>query len=143
MISCSIFEICLIYFYRTNPIWRRHHLIVASVYSLSSLERFQAPRGWGPDKYDTVLIRVLDSNSGSILMEESSFLWRFPKAMPNIMRKVDVTLLSVKQQGLDNSTAEVTISSSGLALFVVLTTAAPGRFKENAFVLRPHQTKVR
>jgi hypothetical protein len=46
-------------------------------------------------------------------------------------------------QLLDDSVAQITLQCDRLALFVVLTTQAQGRFSENAFVLRPMQRKVR
>jgi hypothetical protein len=43
---------------------------------------------------------------------------------------------------LSNHAAEIRLRSDHLALFVVLTTRAQGRFSENAFILRPTETKV-
>lgn len=75
-------------------------------------------------------------------MSDAPFLWGFPKAIPNLVAtQVVITIHSVKP-GPNNNSAVVAISSDALALYVVLTTKASGRFDENAFVLRPHETKV-
>ena len=78
-----------------------------------------------------------------MLMADSAFLWTFPKDIPNLLAtKVTVTIHSI-QLGADKTSAMVVVSSDALALYVVLTTKAAGRFKENAFALRPHLKKVR
>jgi hypothetical protein len=103
--------------------------------------RFKAPEEWGPDLYDAMIIRVSNSKDGSILMKDSVFLWKTaPKFIANLSLKVDVTVQSITP-GPDQFTAVVSLSSSGLALYVVLTTLAPGRFEENAFVMRPNEHK--
>jgi Ig-fold domain len=103
--------------------------------------RFQTPEEWGPDLYDAMIIRVSNSKDGSILMEDSVFLWKtLPKFIANLRLKVDVTVKSIKP-GPDQSTAVVSLSSNGLALYVVLTARAPGRFEENAIVLRPSELR--
>ena len=75
-------------------------------------------------------------------MDDTVFLWNpMPKFIANLQLTVDVVVQSINP-GPDQSTAVVTLSSSGLALYVVLTMLAPGRFEENAFVLRPNQQKT-
>ena len=75
-------------------------------------------------------------------MDDTAFLWNtVPKCIANLRLTVDVTVQSINA-GPDQSTAVIELSSNGLALFVVLTTLAPGRFKENAFVLRPNTQKM-
>ena len=104
--------------------------------------RFQAPKEWTSDQYDTILIKVSDSTTGTTFMADSAFLWGLPKAIPNLFEtKVAVTIDSILPSP-DNEYAVVSVSSDALALYVVLTTQAAGRFQENAFVLRPHQPKV-
>jgi hypothetical protein len=109
---------------------------------MHSLAHFQGPKEWAPDHYDTILIRASDSTTGSILMEETTFLWQPPKLIANLMQKIEIVVLSVKQ-GADNTTAIVTLRSTGLALYVVLTTECSGKFAENVFALRPNVPKVR
>ncbi|CAB9515754.1 Beta-mannosidase A [Seminavis robusta] len=108
---------------------------------VASTALFQAPAEWGPDSYDAMLISVTDSESGGTLAEESIFLWKpLPKTTPNLSLFVHVQVKSI-EVGPDKSAALVTVESDGLALYVVLTTGAPGRFLENAFALRPNQPK--
>ena len=108
---------------------------------LSSTDRFQYPQEWASSEFDTILIRVDDIDSGATLMQDSAFLWGLPKAILNLVTtQVSVAIDSITV-GPDKTSAVVSISSDALALYVVLTTKAPGRFSENSFVLRPNEPK--
>jgi len=109
---------------------------------ISATTRFQAPREWTSNEFDTIILRVTDAKSGSTLMADSAFLWGLPKSIPNLMTtRVSVTIHSIEASA-DKSSAIISLSSDALALYVVLTTQAPGRFDENAFVLRANERKV-
>lgn len=71
---------------------------------------------------------------------ESTYLPSLPKDLPGIETPISVQVEAISI--VDDSTVEIIVSSVDLALFVVLTTRAQGRFSENAFVLRPNQPKV-
>ena len=108
---------------------------------ISSTKRFQYPQEWTSSEFDAILIKVDDADSGASLMKDSAFLWDFPRAIPNLLTTtVSINIDSIKV-GLDKTMAIVSLSSDALALYVVLTTKAPGRFSENAFVLRPNEPK--
>ena len=114
--------------------------VLSSLFPL--LVRFQAPKEWTSVQYDTILIRVEDTFSGSNLMSDSPFFWEVPKAIPNLAAtRVQITVHSIERH-TNKSAAVITLSSDALVLYVVLTTQAAGRFEENAFVLRPQQKKV-
>lgn len=103
------------------------------------LERFSMPPDW-QSIYDTVLISI-EGDRNLLVMEDSIFLWKMPASIAGLLHPVTISIDSV-QQGA-NGTAVVALSTSGLALYVVLTTRAQGRFCENAFVLKPNISRVR
>jgi hypothetical protein len=63
-----------------------------------------------------------------------------PKELKGLKTPVNIKLLSIEKT--DKGTALLSLESDGLALFVVLTTRAEGRFADNCFTLRPLQKKV-
>ena len=88
---------------------------------------------------DVLLISVHDKNNLDLL-QETVFLWDMPKNIPGLHAPVSVVIESIRTT--TNGTALVTMQSDHLALFVVLTTRAQGRFSENSFSLRPKEPKV-
>ena len=91
-----------------------------------------------------MIIRVTDGRTGAVLSRENVFLWEVPKSIENLRTtKVVISIESIQQHHHDQSSAAVTLSSNGLALYVVLTCRASGRFDDNAFVLKPFEKKVR
>jgi len=84
-----------------------------------------------------VTIQVYDAGITSQLLE-SIFLLKHPKDITGLKRSVSIRTLI----GVVGDAAEITMTSDYLALFVVLTCRAQGRFSENAFVLRPGEKKV-
>ncbi len=86
-----------------------------------------------------ILIKVYDSISERSIFE-STFLPSLPKDIPGLRTPVLIKVESIEI--LEDSVAEIRLSSNQLALFVVLTTRAQGRFSENAFVLRPMESRV-
>ena len=89
---------------------------------------------------EVILISVQDKEKSTVL-QENVYLWNMPKNIPGLEEPVSVHVQSV-EAGADGS-AMVTLKSDRLALFVVLTTRAQGRFSENAFSLYPMKSKVR
>ncbi|KAG7364672.1 glycoside hydrolase family 2 sugar binding protein [Nitzschia inconspicua] len=71
---------------------------------------------------------------------ESVFLQTMPKNITGLGGSVSIKILSI--QGVEKGRALVSLESDRLALFVVLTTRAKGRFAENCFSLRPLQKKT-
>ena len=120
-----------------HPIRNMSHLVTTSCGI--ELERFSLPPDWG-STYDTVLIRIEDDRN-VLVMEETIFLWKMPASIAGLLHPVTISIYSV-QRGA-NGTAVVALSTNGLALYVVLTTRAQGRFCENAFVLKPNISRVR
>ena len=88
----------------------------------------------------TLIINVYNETSAEMLLE-SVVLPKHPKDIPGLNTPVKIVVESIRL--LYDSVAQITLRSDRLALFVVLTTRAQGRFSENAFVLRPMQRKVR
>ena len=88
---------------------------------------------------EVILIRVRDEKSSRVL-QENIFLWDMPKDIVGLTEPVFVEVQSVEAAA--DGTVFVTLRSNRLALFVVLTTRAQGRFSENAFALRPLESKV-
>jgi hypothetical protein len=80
-------------------------------------------------------------NASSRQLLESTFLPKHPKDIPELRIPVSIVVESI--EALNKHAAEIRLRSDHLALFVVLTTRAQGRFSENAFALRPMETKVR
>jgi hypothetical protein len=88
---------------------------------------------------EVILIRVRDEKSSRVL-QENTFLWDMPKDIVGLTEPVSVEVQSVEAAA--DGTVFVTLKSNRLALFVVLTTRAQGRFSENSFALRPMESKV-
>lgn len=86
------------------------------------------------------MIEVGDSASERQILE-STFLSKHPKEVPGLSIPVSIVVEAIER--LNGNQAEIRLKSDQLALFVVLTTRAQGRFSENAFILRPMETKVR
>ena len=109
------------------------------------------PVDWHQDNSDTVILGVTDAtNKSSILMEDNVYLWTEPLHIANLRSSAAQIIYAIQPSSPSEgnhakatTTAMVTLSSDTLALYVVLTTKASGRFSDNAFVLRPHQSKVR
>lgn len=78
--------------------------------------------------------------STSRVSTESVFLETMPKNITGLGNSVSIKIMAV--QGTDAGHALVSLETDRLALFVVLTTRAKGRFVENCFALRPLQKKV-
>lgn len=87
----------------------------------------------------TVLINVYDKISARLILE-TTFLTNHPKDIPGLITPVTIIVESIEI--LEDSVVEIRLLSERLALFVVLTTRAQGRFEENSFVLRPMESKV-
>jgi len=105
--------------------------------------RFEMPADWDEGKIDAIILSVHDAKENSIAwMEESVYLSTEPLHMANL-RSIPVHIAHAIDSIAGNATAAtVSISSDVLALYVVLTTKASGRFSDNAFVLRPGQRKT-
>jgi len=102
-----------------------------------NIDRFQFPPNT-TSPCDVFTIQVFDQADGSLLVD-NIFLQKHPKDMAGLRVPISINS-SVEAVG---DLAEVRVTSDNLALFVVLTSRAQGRFSENAFVLRPHEEKVR
>ena len=105
----------------------------------AATERFELEATSELTRAEVILIRVEDKN-GEILMKDNAFLRETPQSIKGLLNKVDITT-SVSDPG--DGRALVSLRSEFLALYVVLTTKAPGRFSENALHLRPGEKKVR
>ena len=99
-------------------------------------DRFSLPPDFTRNA-DAVTIQVYEAGVTSQLLE-SIFLLKHPKEIKRLKRSVSIRAL-IDAVG---DTAEITMTSDYLALFVVLTCRAQGRFSDNAFVLRPGKKKV-
>lgn len=104
----------------------------------STIEWF-AYNGKG-NKERTVLLMSITDNLRNSLLGESVVLWTEPKNLSGLARNAIVKIVSVVGNG--GNEAIVTIESSETVLYIVLTTAAQGRFVDNAFSLRKAEQKV-
>lgn len=86
-----------------------------------------------------LLIKVVD-RATSVEIIETIYLPALPKEMPGL--KTILPSISVDSIKASGNMVEIELSSDHLALFVVLTTRAQGRFSKNALALRPNQPKV-
>jgi len=84
---------------------------------------------------------LLQANQAGERPLENVFLWNMPKDMSGLKLPVMIEILSSEQR--NDGSVEIHIRSDNLAVFVVLTTLAQGRFIENCFSLRPNSVKVR
>ena len=101
---------------------------------------FSLPDSYQSARNDVLLVGV-SSDTGAKLAGESIFLWNMPKAIPGLWdHPASITVQSIRAD--TNGTAIITLLSDRLALYVILSTEAQGRFTENAFALRPTQPKV-
>jgi hypothetical protein len=87
---------------------------------------------------DVVIIQVYDNEVEGQLLE-SIFLSKHPKDIPGLTEPVSINTTIDAY----NDRAEIKMTSNKLAMFVVLTCRAQGRFSENAVVLRPGEAKVK
>ena len=82
------------------------------------------------DGADVILLQSLHSSSDAL-----AFLWNVPRDMPRLSQAVT---FSVNVQPSPTSrSVTLRLTSDHLALYVVLSTAAEGRFSDNAFHMRP------
>jgi beta-mannosidase len=103
---------------------------------------FQLPAEYISSHNQVTLITLKTDVSGSSspLISESVFLPTMPKNITGLHSSVSIKILSIEDTSKGG--ALVSLESDRLALYVVLTTRADGRFSENCFALRPLQKKV-
>jgi hypothetical protein len=106
------------------------------------IQWFTLPPSFTADK-QVFLIQTKLSQSNLITSENfhSVYLNAMPKDISGLSNPVSVRVLSVKAG--PKGDAVIVLASAGLALFVVLTTRAAGRFSENCFTMVPGESKVR
>ena len=103
------------------------------------VDHYSMPPDW-QSSYEAALIRIEYDRHMSV-MEETVFLWKMPRYISGLLQPVLISIDSVRQGA--NGTAVVSLSTTALALYVVLTSRAQGRFNENAVVLKPMVPRVR
>jgi beta-mannosidase len=101
---------------------------------------FQLPAEYISSDNQVTLI-TLKTDIISPVTSESVFLPTMPKNIAGLHNSVSVKILSIEGTA-NKGSALVSLESDRLALYVVLTTRAGGRFSENCFALRPLQKKV-
>ena len=82
------------------------------------------------DGADVILLQSLHSSSETV-----AFLWNVPRNMPRL--SLAVTFSVTVQPSPTSRSVTLRLTSDHLALYVVLSTAAEGRFSDNAFHMRP------
>lgn len=102
-------------------------------------EHFSLP-GRFKDDADVVLIEVSDDLTENSLVETSAFLWKPPKSLPALSQHSVQITIEIRQD--DEGIVTIELNSDYLALYVLLSTVAAGRFSDNAFHLRPGQRKI-
>ena len=103
--------------------------------------RFNLPNEVRLPTSDVLLIHVSDDDSGMTLMKESTSLLVMPKNLRGLSQPVSIQILSVEKSD-DVGSATVSLVSDRMAVYIVLTTRAQGRFLDNVFALRANQEKV-
>ena len=101
-------------------------------------DRFSLPPNFTAGK-NVVFVGVADHTEKQTF-QENTYLWTYPKNMVELREPVTIRVPIIR--ALDDTTAEVVLLSTKVALFVVLSTEAEGHFTENAFTLRPNTPKV-
>lgn len=99
-------------------------------------DRFKLPQDFTRNA-DAVTIQVYDNEVERKLLE-NIFLLNHPKDIAGLHNPVSIEH-SIVAAG---DRADIRLTSDQLALFVVLTSRAQGRFSENGFVLKPGEEKV-
>lgn len=91
-----------------------------------------------PNASSTLLLASLVDSSGAVSDEHIVHL-----AAPVSLAVPNATLSSaVASSANPDGSVNITVSSTTVALYVTLTAAAPGRFTDNAFLLRPNTPKT-
>ena len=106
------------------------------------LSRFQLPQNWTQLDADVILLDVFDIDTQAPLVDTSAFLWKTP-AESAMTRKPRLQIVR-KRQKPQKATyrKEFQVVSDRLALYVVLSTQATGRFDWNAFHVRPGEPRT-
>jgi len=103
-----------------------------------STKRFTLSPGF-IDSTDVVLIRIEDRRTGDLLMGSTALLQVPPRLLTRLSDQVNIT---VQVEELRSGGATLRLSADRLALYVLVSTQAEGRFSDNTFHLRPHEQKV-
>ncbi|KAL3920780.1 MAG: hypothetical protein SGILL_003085 [Bacillariaceae sp.] len=116
--------------------------VYSSTLAAGQIDWFQLPDSYSPKDNQVVLVTSKTSVDGSaqLTVSESVYLTAMPKVMNGLATRVTIKVLSI--ESTDRGTALVSLESDRLALFVVLTTRAEGRFTDNCFTLRPLQKRI-
>jgi beta-mannosidase len=113
-----------------------------STMKAGEIKWFELPAEYISPANQVTLITLKTNVSGSsnLMTSESVFLQTMPKNLTGLHNSVSIKILSI--EGTNRGSALVSLESDRLALYVVLTTRAEGRFYENSFALRPLHKKV-
>jgi hypothetical protein len=89
-----------------------------------------------------LLMELRDGASGAVVAE--NFALFAPPFLLSTLPRANVTIVSVgPPSGQPMSiTAQIVLHSDAVALFVHLTTGAPGRFSDNSVILRPGNSTI-
>mmetsp|Transcript_7231 Transcript_7231/g.14942 ORF Transcript_7231/g.14942 Transcript_7231/m.14942 type:complete len:172 (-) Transcript_7231:943-1458(-) len=107
-----------------------------------SIEWFDLPPNFTTN-IQVILIRLEvyhDSFVSNPRIAESVYMKDMPKNIKGLHNGVHVDTVDISAK--KNGDAEIVLKSDKLALFVVLTTRAEGRFSQNCFTLRPSKRMV-
>jgi len=107
-----------------------------------SIDWFELPLNF-TSNIQVILVRLEayhDSFISSPRISESVYLKDMPKNIKGLHNGVHVDVVEISSK--QNGDAVIVLESDKLALFVVLTTRAEGRFSQNCFTLRPSEKVV-
>ncbi len=107
-----------------------------------SIDWFKLPLNF-TSNIQVILVRLEvyhDSFISSPRISESVYLKDMPKNIKGLDNGVHVDIVEISSK--QNGDATIVLASDKLALFVVLTTRAEGRFSQNCFTLRPSENMV-
>ena len=128
---------------RSRQMSLRQPFVYFSTLDAGQIQWFQLPSDFVVNENQVVLI-TLESSFDSptrAAVSDSVYLNAMPKDLKGLEARVTIKVLSIEKT--EKGTALLSLESDRLALFVVLTTRAEGRFADNCFTLRPLQKKVR
>eukprot|EP01050_Picozoa_sp_SAG11_P006275 SAG11_NODE_480_length_9107_cov_7.433171_3_plen_123_part_00 len=81
-----------------------------------------------------------DDGSGGALQSKNIVPFVAPKAMVGLPAAAVTANVGIQQAG--SGSVPITLTTNATAMYVVLTTAAAGRFSDNAFLMETGQTVV-
>ena len=131
---------------RTEPINSWSMVIPQEDTSLSRttfISHFKLPNHWSNQAHVILLDVFENTPNRTKVADTNAFLWKTPRSLPATLPHITVDWNAGPPADKSKcKRAELDITSDSLALYVFLSTNATGQFDNNAFHLRPNQSKI-